>query len=170
MSKKLPSTPPFFKLLKSDLVYGVEAALLLAYVAEYEIHNKKCFASREHIGKQLNLSQSTVQRIIKKLTDLGVLAVSYHGNLRFIHRLSTTSQENDTKGSKLTKQGIQIEPPRGSKLTPQGIQIDTIQRYTIQRYLDKDTQYKEDSNESKTDYVLIWDETKQAMVRRRLPS
>lgn len=114
----------YLKVKKSHLHLGFDCACFLAWVAEFEAQGKTCFASRQFIAHQLGLSESSVQRIIRKLSTTGHLTVTYQKNQRVLHT---------TEGSNLTQQGIQIEPPRGSKLTHKGIQIDSIQRNKIQR-------------------------------------
>lgn len=78
---KVTKETAFLKVDKSHLHLGLEAAVLLAYIKEFEVQGKTCFASRAHIATELPMSESTVQRTIKKLVDAGYIQV--------IHRLST---------------------------------------------------------------------------------
>lgn len=112
----------FLKVSKAHFHLGLEAAALLAYIAEYERKGKPCFASRNRISQDLPISESTVQRTLKKLADQGYVTLSYCGNLRTV---SLTKQ-----GIQIDTGGIQIDTTRGSKLIQQGIQIDTLLRYT----------------------------------------
>lgn len=81
---KIPESNYFFKVNKDWLKLGAQEAIFLAYVSEFEANNRHCFVSRARISKDLSLSESTVQRIIRKLADEGYVILTYRGMKRTI--------------------------------------------------------------------------------------
>lgn len=64
----------FYKIMKKDvLAFGVEEAALLAFIAEFEARNMKCWVSRRYIAKRVGMSEATVQRKVDKLIKLGAI-------------------------------------------------------------------------------------------------
>lgn len=67
----------FYKVMKKDvLAYGAEEATLLAFIAEFEARNMKCWVSRRYIAKRVGMSEASVQRKIDKLIELGAVTKS----------------------------------------------------------------------------------------------
>jgi hypothetical protein len=132
---KIPKTASFYKLNKQLLrELGPEAAILIAYVKEYETQNKECFASRPYIAKQLGISETTLHRLFQRLTKLGHLSITRDGNKRFLH----TNKLFKTNG-----QAVQNEQAKLFKMNSQAVQIEHIQRNTLQINSYKETQDKE---------------------------
>jgi hypothetical protein len=64
---KVSVNDPFFKSIKRDLCFGHLEANFLAYISEFEEQGLTCFASRKHISKELLISETRVQDVIKRL-------------------------------------------------------------------------------------------------------
>lgn len=164
---KVPKNSSFFKLNKQLLQeLGPEAAILLAYVQEYEQQGKQCFASRPYIAKQIGISETTLHRLFQRLSKSGHITIKREGNKRFLHV---------AKLFKLNREAVQNEQARVFKMNSQAVQNEHIQRNTLQINSYKETQDKEPTVDNSVDkikasYENVWDESKQAMVRRRLPS
>lgn len=162
---KVPPFTPFYKVNKQHIhEIGLEGALLLAYIGEYEAQGKECFASRPYIAKQLGISETTLHRLFQRLTKSGHIAITRDGNKRFLHT---------NKLFKLNRQGVQNEQAKLFKMNSQGVQNEHIQRNTLQINSYKETHYKGDPvdnsvDKSKVSFEMVWDETKQAMVRKRI--
>lgn len=162
---KIPKTTSFYKLNKQLLrELGPEAAILIAYIQEYEQQGKECFASRLYIAKQLGISETTLHRLFQRLTKSGHIIITREGNKRFLHT---------NKLFKLNRQGVQNEQAKLFKMNSQGVQNEHIQRNTLQINSYKETHYKGEPvdnsvDKSKVSFEMVWDETKQAMVRRRV--
>jgi predicted transcriptional regulator len=132
---KIPKTASFYKLNKQLLrELGPEAAILIAYVKEYETQNKECFASRPYIAKQLGISETTLHRLFQRLTKLGHLSITRDGKKRFLHT---------SKLFKMNSQAVQNEQARVFKMNSQAVQNEHIQRNTLQINSYKETQDKE---------------------------
>jgi hypothetical protein len=160
---KVPPSTPFFKVNKQHIQeIGLEAALLLAYIGEYEAQNKECFASRPYIAKQLGISETTLHRLFQRLSKSGHITITRDGNKRFLHT---------SKLFKMNRQGVQNEQAKPFKLNFQGVQNEHIQRNTLQINSYKETHYKGTLvDNSKVSFEMVWDEAKQAMVRKRIAS
>lgn len=164
---KVPFFTPFFKVNKQHIqAIGLEAALLLAYISEYEAQGKECFASRPYIAKQLGISETTLHRLFQRLSKSGHITITRDGNKRFLHT---------NKLFKLNRQGVQNEQAKLFKMNSQGVQNEHIQRNTLQINSYKETHYKGEPvdnsvDKSKVSFEMVWDETKQAMVRKRIAS
>jgi DNA-binding MarR family transcriptional regulator len=164
---KVPKNSSFFKLNKQLLQeLGPEAAILLAYVEEYEQQGKQCFASRPYIAKQIGISETTLHRLFQRLSKSGHITIKRDGNKRFLRT---------SRVFKLNRQAVQNEQAMVFKMNSQAVQNEHIQRNTIQINSYKETQDKEAAVDNSVDkvkakYENVWDESKQAMVRRRLPS
>ena len=132
---KIPKSTSFYKLNKQLLrELGPEAAILIAYVKEYETQNKECFASRPYIAKQLGISETTLHRLFQRLTKSGHLSITRDGNKRFLHT---------SKLFKTNNQAVQNEQARVFKMNSQAVQNEHIQRNTLQINSYKETQDKE---------------------------
>lgn len=138
--KKITSDQAFFKVNKTHIKeIGLEGALLLAYINEFEEQGKECFASRDYIAGELGISQTTLHRLFKKLKTSGHITITRHGNRRILHVVRVF---------KLNRQGVQNEQPRVFKMNSQGVQNEHIQRNKLQiNKFNKETNYKELRNE-----------------------
>jgi len=163
---KLPSFTPFFKVNKQHIQeIGLEGALLLAYIGEYEAQNKECFASRPYIAKQLGISETTLHRLFQRLAKSDHITITREGNKRFLHT---------SRVFKMNRQAVQNEQPEVFKMNSQGVQNEHIQRNTLQINNYKETHYKgppvdKSVDKSKFTFEMVWDEARQAMVRKRIP-
>lgn len=127
----VPKQPPFFKVNKADLRYGIAEAVLLAYIAEFTRQGKTCFVSRESIAQTLQVSETRVQDMIKRLQAAGVICIQYEGRKRVIHRLSTTIVNWD--------KGIGIQPQRDRNPILEGIGIHSLEGSESDPYKDTNT-------------------------------
>jgi len=121
---KVSVSQHFFKVNKSDLKYGLGEAVLLAYVAEFESRKLTCFASREHIANELQISETRVQDMIKRLSKAGAILVNYHGRKRVLNTnpaRSKGSESDQSRDRNSTNRGIGFQPDRDRNSTSKGI-------------------------------------------------
>lgn len=132
---KVPKASSFYKLNKQLLrELGPEAAILIAYIQEYEQQGKQCFASRPYIAKQIGISETTLHRLFQRLSKSGHINITREGNKRFLH---------SSKLFKMNRQAVQNEQPKVFKMNSQAVQNEHIQRNTLQINSYKETQDKE---------------------------
>jgi len=133
---KVPKNTSFYKLNKQLLrELGPEAAILIAYIQEYEAQGKECFASRPYIAKQLGISETTLHRLFQRLTKSGHISITRDKNKRFLHT---------SRLFKMNRQAVQNEQGKLFKMNSEAVQNEHIQRNTLQINKSyKETQEKE---------------------------
>lgn len=163
---KVPKNSSFFKLNKQTLrALGPYEAIVLAYVAEFYEKGLPCFASRRHIASETGFAEKTIQNIIKKLVKSGHLILAYEGRKRILS---------------LPGEGDKKYPEGGHILPPEGVRDTQMKGYQILNTKIRDTKINILSNEPmmppvdnsvdkvKASYENVWDESRQAMVRRKI--
>lgn len=121
---KVPKNTSFYKLNKQLLrEVGPEAAILIAYIQEYEAQSKECFASRPYIAKQLGISETTLHRLFQRLTKSGHISITRDKNKRFLHT---------PRLFKMNTAAVQNEQGEVFKMNSKGVQNEHIQRNTLQ--------------------------------------
>ena len=133
MKNKIPPQELFFKSIKRDLCFGHLEANFLAYVSEFEEQGLTCFASRKHISKELLISETRVQDVIKRLVKAGAIFVKYRGLKRVLY-----TNPNRHKGIGIQPVGDRIPPPRGSESNQQRDRNPINTKIHIQRSNYKD--------------------------------
>ena len=138
---KLPPTRYFIKSF-TDLLHGKLTArevLIYGIVAEFEANKTPCFISRAELAQRINESEATAERALQLLISEGYIKASRQGRKRY---LST-----------------------GYPQKPDLYQVDTLTRSINQINL---TRSNNQIKHTKYTYKLVWDDTKQAMVRRKV--
>jgi len=130
---KVPAHEPFFKSIKRDLCFGHLEANFLAYISEFEEQGLACFASRKHISKELLISETRVQDVIKRLAKAGAVFIEYRG----LKRVLRTNPDRH-KGIGIQSVGDRNPPPRGSESNQQRDRNPINTKIHIQRSNYKD--------------------------------
>lgn len=84
---------------------GVLAVAVYGYVEGFELTKQTCFASREHIAKELYASPSLVGRAIAKLIKANLLVRSYQGKNRILRTVKTSVNMTDISSTSVKKRG-----------------------------------------------------------------
>lgn len=164
---KVPPTRYFIKSF-TDLLHGKLTArevLIYGIVAEFEANETPCFISRAELAKRINESEATAERSLQLLISEGYIKATRNGRKR--HLSTGYSQKPnlcqvDTSGKHdlyqidtgiVSKQGIDL------------YQVDTLTRSINQINL---TRSNNQIKDIKYTYKLVWDEDKQAMIRKRV--
>jgi DNA-binding MarR family transcriptional regulator len=75
----------FLKVHNGDLeVFGWPAAGILAYVAEFEARNQRCWVSHDKIADRVKSSVATVRRQIDRLVKCGALRREASASRRYL--------------------------------------------------------------------------------------
>jgi hypothetical protein len=138
---KVSVNDPFFKSIKRDLCFGHLEANFLAYISEFEEQGLTCFASRKHISKELLISETRVQDVIKRLVKAGAVFIEYRG----LKRVLRTNPDRH-KGIGIQPVGDRIPPPRGSESNQQRDRNPINTKIHIQR-----SNYKDNLQRTETD-------------------
>jgi hypothetical protein len=84
---------------------GVLAVAVYGYVEGFELTKQTCFASREHIAKELYSSPSLVGRAIAKLVSAKLLTRDYQGKNRILKTVKTSVNMTDISTTSVKKGG-----------------------------------------------------------------
>ena len=166
---KVPATRYFIKSFADLLTGNLTAREVLIYgiIAEFEVNKTPCFISRAELARRINESEATAERALQLLISEGYVKAERQGRKRY---LSTAYPQKpdlyqvDTGG---TEDLYQVDTQSVSKQGGDLYQVDTLTRSINQINL---TRSKNQIKDIKYTYKLVWDDAKQAMVRRRLPS
>lgn len=85
---KLYTNAPFDKSYHHLRPLGVLAVAVYGYVERFYASGKPCFASREHIAKELYSSPGSVARAVNKLVKEGYLKRCYRGKIRVLEPIT----------------------------------------------------------------------------------
>ena len=164
---KLPPTRYFIKSF-TDLLHGKLTArevLIYGIVAEFEANKTPCFISRADLAQRINESEATAERALQLLISEGYIKASRQGRKRY---LSTGYPQKPDLYQVDTSQGADLYQVDTQSVSKPGVdlyQVDTLTRSINQINL---TRSNNQIKHTKYTYKLVWDDTKQAMVRRKV--
>ena len=164
---KVPPTRYFIKSF-TDLLHGKLTArevLIYGIVAEFEANKTPCFISRAELAKRINESEDTAERSLQLLISEGYIKASREVRKRYLStgypQKADLYQVDTSQSADLYQVDTQSVSKPGSDL----YQVDTLTRSINQINL---TRSNNQIKDIKYTYKLVWDETKQAMIRRRV--
>lgn len=163
MGKVSPSR--YFIKVFTDLLRGnitAREALIYGIIAEFEAKNTPCFMSRAELARRINESEATAERSLQLLIKEGLVRTTRDGRKRYLHTVNLY-QLDTGQPSDLYQLDTQSVSKDGSDL----YQLDTLTRSINQINL---TRSINQIKHTKYSYKLVWDEVKQVMVRRKVPS
>lgn len=166
---KVPLTRYFIKSF-TDLLHGKLTArevLIYGIVAEFEANKTPCFISRAELAKRINESEATAERSLQLLISEGYIKASREGRKRY---LSTGYPQKADLYQVDTSQSADLYQVDTQSVSKPGVdlyQVDTLTRSSNQINLTRSNNQIKDPRYT---YNLVWDETKQAMVRKRIAS
>lgn len=116
---------------------GVLAVAVYGYVEGFELTKQVCFASREHIAKELYSSPSLVGRAIAKLIKAKLLVRSYQGKNRILRTVKTSVNMTDISSTSVKKRGDlgQIDRRTSVNMTDY-IELDLYKNRYIDPFID----------------------------------
>lgn len=163
---KISSSDSFFKLNKQTLrTLGPYDAIVLAYVAEFHNKGLPCFASRKHIASETGFAEKTIQNIIKKLVKSGHLILAYEGRKRILSMADGGGKKYPQGGHEIPTEGVRDTQMRGHEILNTKINNTKINILSNEHIMPP---VNNSVDKSKVSFEMVWDETKQAMVRRRV--
>jgi hypothetical protein len=166
---KVPTTRFFYKSFK-DLLKGKLTArevLIYGIIDSFSDNPNGCFISRADIAERINESEATAERSLQLLISEGYVKARRQGRKRY---LSTAYPQKDNLYQVDTNQVADLYQDDTQSVSKQGsdlYQVDTLLRSTTQIQLPR-SNTKIHNSGSKYQYVNVWDEAKQAMVRKRV--
>lgn len=166
---KVPATRYFIKSFTDLLTGNLTAREVLIYgiIAEFEANKTPCFISRAELARRINESEATAERSLQLLISEGYIKAERQGRKRYLstgYPQKSNLYQVDTGG---TKDLYQVDTQSVSKQGSDLYQVDTLTRSINQINL---TRSNNQIKETKSSYKLIWDDAKQAMVRRKVAS
>lgn len=103
---------PFYRVLKKDvLAFGAQEATILAFIAEFEARNLKCWVSRRYIAQRVGMSEATVQRKIDSLIKRGAISKSTMDGRRCLETVTDRWKDHsfyEDQSVTLAKEGVSI--------------------------------------------------------------
>lgn len=95
---KISNSSEFSKNYNALRPYGVLASAIYGYVEQFEKNKRPCFASRQHIAKELYSSPGSVARAIATLIKAGLLVRNYQGKKRILSTVKANPIVIKTEG------------------------------------------------------------------------
>lgn len=164
---KVPLTRYFIKSF-TDLLQGKLTArevLIYGIVAEFEANQTPCFISRAEFAKRINESEATAERSLQLLITEGYIKATREGRKRYLSTSYPQKPDLYQVDTNRKRDLYQVDTQSVSKHGVDLYQVDTLTRSINQINL---TRSNNQIKDSKYTYKLVWDEGKQAMVRRRV--
>jgi len=163
---KVPNLSHFIKSFEHLLTGKLTAREVLIYgiIHQFEANNTPCFISRQELAKRINESEATAERALQLLIQEGYVTARREGRKRY---LSTAYPQKGNLYQVDTNQVPDLYQKEGQSVSKQGsdlYQVDTLTRL-ITRSINET---KNETKQNKAEFKLVWDEAKQAMVRKRV--